>query len=160
MNGLFSLGFPSPVEDSHVSLRIPSHVVAKSVGTGPCILIPSLSGSWQRCASEGLFSPWYTQDKPHAARFPDQSSLPQFPHMKWCCPMSTSPLGMDRPTAHWTGEYSSKEHTHPRTASENCFSLWGAGERQKLFKPLGGEYRQLRVNAHHWLEPGCWECLT
>lgn len=58
---------PAPILQHSQSQAIQalSRGVAKSVGTGLCFLIPSLSRSWKRCASKELLSLWHTG---HASR--------------------------------------------------------------------------------------------
>lgn len=53
-----------------------SQGVAKSVGMGP-------HQGLGRDVPLGDSLAHGTQDRPHAARFLDQSSLPQFPYMRW-----------------------------------------------------------------------------
>jgi hypothetical protein len=122
-----------------------SQGVAKSVGPGPCILIPSPAGSWQRCASEGLRIPWY----------PGQVSYSQVPRTVLSASVSTyemvlfyvffSPRGSQAHcTPHWTGEYSSKNTHTPRNSFGELAQFIG-GENKGYLNLLGGECRQLRV---------------
>lgn len=151
MNGLFSLGFPSPVEDSQVSLRIPGHA-GPEPGSGQVSRYGTPSGSWQRCASGGLLSPWYTgQASCCQVPRPVLSASVSIHEMVTSC-VCFSPQG-DQARCTLTGLMSTQVKN---TQAQGQLQRAGSAHWEiKGYLNLEGEYRQSRVNVHHWLGPRC-----